>query len=257
MAWRGADFERFSSRTFLEKALTQLYFSVPYPEVLEYGCGTGAGACFLAKRGFKVDGMDLIPTAIELAKRFVEEQNLAICYQVRDICELPHEGKKYDMVVDSFCLQSIVTDEDRNKVFAVVRARLKTEGYYLISTALFDEEVYCPEQTAIDVETGTLLNKYGEGDLHTETGIVYIPLKALEEDSNHEEEALKSDDYEEALKIGNQWYLPHRRHLTLSALKSELESAGFKILYWDRDRDRGGHLICALEGTVTILKSVS
>ena len=131
MAWRGADFERFSSRTFLEKALTQLYFSVPYPEVLEYGCGTGAGACFLAKRGFKVDGMDLIPTAIELAKRFVEEQNLAICYQVRDICELPHEGKKYDMVVDSFCLQSIVTDADcQHHQMTLRRSRSATIGYH-------------------------------------------------------------------------------------------------------------------------------
>ena len=207
-----------------------------HPEVLEYGCGTGASACFLAQRGFKVDGMDLIPTAIELAKQFAQEQNLDVCYEVQDICELPHEGKKYNMVVDSFCLQSIVTDADRSNLFAAVRARLKTEGYYLISAALLDEDAYCPEQTVIDAATGTVYGKYGDGDLRTETGIVYIPLEELEDDS---------EDYEEAVKIGAQWYLPHRRHLTLSALKSELEEAGFKALYSNQDGD-GGQMICAL-----------
>ena len=234
VAWRGADFERFPSRAFLEKALPQLCFSVDGPEVLEYGCGTGASACFLAKRGFKVDGMDLIPTAIELAKRFAQEQNLNVYFQVQDICELPHKGKTYDMIVDSFCLQSIVTDADRNKVFAVVRARLKAEGYYLISTALLDEDAYYPEQTVIDVETGIAYNRYGDGDLRTETGIVYIPVE-------------DSDDYPDTIKIDNQWYLPHRRHLTLADLKSELGAAGFKVLYWDEDRARGGHMICALD----------
>ena len=43
-------FENFASRAFLEKALPLLHFSVPHPTVLEYGCGTGPGACFLAER---------------------------------------------------------------------------------------------------------------------------------------------------------------------------------------------------------------
>ena len=63
--------EDFSSRAFLEEALPLLQFSSPNPKVLEYGCGIGSGACFLAERGFQVDGIDIIPLAIEMAKQSV------------------------------------------------------------------------------------------------------------------------------------------------------------------------------------------
>ena len=47
-------------------------------------------------------------------------------------------SKSYDLIVDSYCLQSIVLDEDRRRLFAAVRARLKPTGRYLISTAMYD-----------------------------------------------------------------------------------------------------------------------
>ena len=220
-------FENFSSRDFLESALPRLHFSVPNPTVLEYGCGTGPGACFLAERGFQVDGIDIISTAIEMAKRFARERNLNIHYEVQDICKLPHEGKKYDMIVDSYCLQGIVTDEDRKSVFSAVRARLKPEGYYLISTAIFDEERFCEEVQILDAETGRSYNKYGDGIIDAGTSIVYIKPKE------------SPDAYEEAIKINDVWYIPTRRHLKPSDLRVEIEEAGFKVLYQD-----GGNIIC-------------
>jgi SAM-dependent methyltransferase len=231
-------FENFSSRAFLETALPRLRFSVSNPTVLEYGCGTGPGACFLAARGFRVDGIDLIPTAIELAKQFAVERHLAIRYEVQDICDLPHERVKYDLIVDSYCLQGIVTDVDREKVFAAVRARLKPKGYYLVSTAMFGEDRFCAEDTILDAETGIVYNRYRENCIiDAETGIVYIRLKK------------KPDDYEEALKISEMWLLPNRRHLKPESLKAELESAGFNVLYQD-----GGYVICAQQGVATYHK---
>jgi len=221
-------FENFSSRAFLESALPRLHFSVPNPTVLEYGCGTGPGACFLAERGFQVDGMDIIPTAIDLAKQFAQERNLDIHYEVQDICELPHEGKKYDMIVDSYCLQGIVLDKDRKSVFAAVRARLKPEGYYLISSAIFHEERFS-EEVHIDKETGRIYNKYGDGIINSETSIVYVELDR------------ELSDYEEAIKINDTWYLPNRRHLKPLDLKVELEAEGFEVLYQD-----SGNVICRL-----------
>ena len=234
----GTGFENFCSRAFLEAALPRLRFSVPNPTVLEYGCGTGPGACFLAERGFQVAGIDIILTAIEMAKRLAQERNLDIHYEVQDICELPHEGKKYDMIVDSYCLQCIVTGADREKVFSAVRARLKPEGYYLVSTAMFDKDRFC-QDCVWDAGTGTVYNKYGDGVIDIKTSIVY---KRLEEGP---------DDYEEAVKIGGTWYLPNRRHLKPPALKTELEAAGFSALYQD-----GGNVICVRRGTVLALHPV-
>jgi len=226
-------FENFASRAFLEKALPMLHFPVFHPVVLEYGCGTGPGACFLAERGFQVDGTDLVPLAIEIAKEQARERNLNIHYEVQDICELPHEGKLYDMIVDSYCLQGIVTDEDRQKVFAAVRARLKTEGYYLISSAVFHESWYRPDDIIPDVQGGVVYNGYGESlIINTQSSIVY---DSLDEDPN---------DYEDAIQIGSTWYLPIRRHRKPPALKAEIEAAGFDVSYVDVAYQDGEHMIC-------------
>ena len=73
-------FERFSSRPFLEQVLPQLEFDSKLPLALELGCGTAPGACFLAERGFRVHAVDLIPTAIDIARRIAVERNLDIHY---------------------------------------------------------------------------------------------------------------------------------------------------------------------------------
>jgi len=134
----GSGFDDFASRAFLEQVLPTLGLDPSWTEVLEYGCGTGPGACFLAARGFRVDAVDLVARAIRLARRFAAERGLTIEFRVQDVCALAGvpPTKQYDLIVDSYCLQSIVTDADRSRLFAAVRARLKPGGRYLISTAM-------------------------------------------------------------------------------------------------------------------------
>jgi SAM-dependent methyltransferase len=74
MAWaevHGATgFDDFASRAFLEAALPRLSFGASASRALEYGCGTGPGACFLAQRGFQVDGIDIVPLAIQIGDKW-------------------------------------------------------------------------------------------------------------------------------------------------------------------------------------------
>ena len=223
-------FEHFSSRAFVEMALPRLRFLTSQPAALEYGCGTGPGSCFLAGRGFRVDGIDIIPTAIEMAREQARARNLEVRYAVQDICALPHEGLKYDLIVDSYCLQGIVADADRERAFAAVRARLRPEGYYLISTAMFDER-RCSEEQVVDPNRGIIYNVYGkDGVIDMRTGIVY---KRLEE---------RPTRYKGTIQVEGAWYLLNRRHLKPPALKAELEGAGFYVLY--QDGGYGGNVIC-------------
>jgi SAM-dependent methyltransferase len=240
LAWHtrlnGKPFDDFCSRPFLEYALPRLGLAEARPRALEIGCGTGVGACFLAERGFRVDAIDLIPVAIEIARKVAAERHLDINYQVQDVCELPHRGEQYDLIVDSFCLQAIVFDEERARVFAAVRARLRPHGYYLVSTAMFDEARFRENETVTDERTGIVYHRYGDnGLIEVATGIAYVELDG------------SPDRYEGTAQIAGTRYLPNRRHLRPPALKAELEAAGFAVLY--QAGEYGENVICAHAGS--------
>lgn len=232
-------FDNFPSRSFLEEALSRIHFSTPNPWVLESGCGTGPGACFLAERGFHVDAVDLIPDAIEIAKQVAQNRNLDIHYEILDICELPHEGKKYDLIVDSYCLQGIVTDEDRKKVFSAVRARLKPEGYYLLSTAMYEEKREHSEEKIIDPRTGKVYCRYDENALYDQHTEIYYDLFFQTSEPSD-----KPEDYEGAVEINNTWYILRRRYRKPHTLKKELESHGFTIV--SQSGAFGENILCRL-----------
>ena len=213
-AWTYDDFQ---NRTFLERVIPRLDLpAASTPSVLEYGCGTGPAACFLAARGFQVDAIDLIPEAISLARKMANERGVRVAFGVEDVCTLASEPvtKRYDLVLDSFCLQSIVTDQDRGAVFSAVRARLKPNGYYVISTAL-----HVPGRKD---EPGFYYD--------ASTGIYYreVPAGSVADD---------------VVEIDGRWYLPYRRHLSADALLDELGSAGFDVLSLESS-DTGDVVCC-------------
>ncbi|GAB2558687.1 hypothetical protein GCM10027269_10490 [Kribbella endophytica] len=215
-------YDHFQNRAFLERALPQLDLlgandaarpgdagaqrrASRSPRAFEYGCGTGPAACWLAAQGWQVDAIDLIPEAIAIARKLADDRGVQVAFEVADICTLPIgpnvSAGAYDLVVDSYCLQSIVIDEDRRAVFSAVRARLKPSGYYVISTALRGA------------------GRRTEPGFHYDdaTGIYYrqVPAGAVGD---------------QVVELGGRWYVPHRRHLTADALRYELASAGFEVL---------------------------
>lgn len=190
-------YEDFPTRAFLDRVLTT-GAQARGRRVLEYGCGTGAAACFLAGRGFQVDAVDLVPDAIAMAREFAAARGLGIRFAVQDICRWPVVTDRFDYVIDSFCLQSIVTDSDRDALLAGVRRRLAPGGRFLISTAM--------------QEPG---RDYGDDHRDPSTGIVWVRVAAEVTDS---------------VRIGDSWYVPNRRHLSAEALQLELERCGYTVL---------------------------
>src|SRR4051812_48536270 len=71
-----ARFEDASVRRALEEAWAHLSFDAQRPLVLEYGCGTGSGACWLAEHGCVVDAIDLSEEAIAIARREAKRRGL-------------------------------------------------------------------------------------------------------------------------------------------------------------------------------------
>jgi len=207
----GQSFEHFNLRPFLEEVLPTLTLAGGPPRALEYGTGTGPGACFLAARGFQVDAIDMAPTAIELARKFAAERNLKINYEVQDICNFTCRGQSYDLVVDNFCLQRIVTDGRRQQALAVVRAVLEPNGYYIIGTTIYKEGRELPRDEFFDEQTGIVYRKLERG----------------------------AERYEDVMEHEGQLVYPRVRRVRPHVLRAELERACFRIL-----RQEGGRLLC-------------
>lgn len=202
-------FDDFPNRAFLESVLDRL---PPSGDVLEYGCGTGPAACFLAARGFRVDAIDLIPEAIALARAFARERGVSVNFGVQDVCAMPAGSKQYDVILDSYCLQSIVTDPDRASALTAVRDRLKPNGHYILSTAMYDaDRVY-------------------DGDFRYDATTRICYEKTTEPAAD-------------AVQLDNTWYLPHRRHLRPEALRAELERAGLHVV-----SQQGGDVVATRPG---------
>ena len=200
-------FGDFPNRTFLDRVLPAV--EGRHIDVFEYGCGTGPAACFLAARGYRVRGIDLVPDAIDIARRHAHDRGLSITFTVEDVCQWDDKTEQYDVVLDSYCLQSIVLDTDRARVLDGVRRRLRPGGRYMLSTAMFDPA-----------------RDYGTDRFDPATGIVWAPTPEA------------SDDAE---RIGNSWWVPNRRHRTVAALRAELGDHGFRVL---EQSAAGGDFVC-------------
>jgi SAM-dependent methyltransferase len=135
-----ATFEDSEIRGVLAELLPRLQFESPQPTALEYGCGTGPGACFLVERGMRVRAIDQSPIAIDIARREAAKRGLTIDFRIGDVCTDAPIDETHDLVIDSFCLQCIVTDDDRARLFSFVKRTMKPAGRYVIATAGFSPD---------------------------------------------------------------------------------------------------------------------
>jgi SAM-dependent methyltransferase len=204
--YAGRSFEQFDLRPFLEGALGRMTFAAEHPRAFEYGTGTGPGACFLARRGFVVDAIDISPTAIALARRFAAERGLTISFVVGDITRLTPTGAPYDLVVDNYCLQHLVGDDERRRALTTVRRLLAPGGYFVVGTVLRRAD-----------------RDFGDDRFDPSTGIVY--------------RRVEGDPGPDAVRLGSEWWFAWRRIvLSPDALDEELRRSGLHVIHQDGAR---------------------
>jgi len=233
----GIDLYDFSSREFLELALPKLSFSTPNPAALELGSGVGPGAVYLAERGFQVTGYDLIPEAIQAAKEIANARGLSIRYEVMDVTQIPHTGSQFDLIVDSYCINHIVFDEERRKVFESVKARLKSEGFYLVSSSVYEPSRHSPDKKVVDEETGEMYDIYDGNCLYDpETDYYYEPFES------HPSERERTEPCDDTFTVNGITYIPQRCYRDANRLASELETHGFNVLF--QHGEFGEDVIC-------------
>ncbi|HEY9679203.1 MAG TPA: class I SAM-dependent methyltransferase [Drouetiella sp.] len=81
-----------------------------YGNILDLGCGSGWLSIYLAKRGFKVTGIDVAPHAIELARNWATSEGLAITFDVEDIAAMSYTPNQFDAVVANSIFEHFTYD---------------------------------------------------------------------------------------------------------------------------------------------------
>ena len=243
------DFGDFSSRSFLAETLPRLDVKAG-ARVLELGCGTGPGACFLSELGYQVHGIDAIPYAIDKAREIAAQRGLNIRYDVMDVCHLTHKGKPYDLIVDSYCSQGIVTDQDRVDMFSGVKARLAERGYFLMSCSVFEPHREDPGTRIVDEATGRVFTAFDGSDLWdggTETCYNRFKVDPLRPKAGPE-------DYEGTILVNGTWYIHRRRYRTPESLRAELETHGFTV--FEQSGESLENAICTHQNVSLPLKGI-
>jgi SAM-dependent methyltransferase len=235
LRYSGKPFDDFAIRDFLEAALAAPSIRAAMSaraggrQALEYGTGTGPGACYLAERGFRVDAIDISADAIELARRIAGQKRLSIRFAVEDIVSLTRPAGSYALVLDNHCLHQVTGDEDRARALGNVRRVLADDGVYVLETVVYHEG-----------------RDYGldRFDARTSTRLVRV---------DDPDPAFDGRQFEDLLRIDGAWYWPRSRHRSPAELRGELERAGLCVAYQSRF---GGLLLCVPDASASSLEAL-
>jgi SAM-dependent methyltransferase len=193
-----ADFDHFCLRPFLEAELSGC-IPATASTALDVGCGTGPVACFLAARGFRVDGIDVSLTAIEMAQRMAVSRGHSISYQVADICAGVLPDRTFDLIVDSHCLHCLVLPDDRARALRNLMSMLAPGGSFLCETMVAHPEM-----------------EFGSGSVLDPDGSLWRGVS-------------NAADSTDAVYRDGRWSIPTRLIAPAESVLQELTSAGFAI----------------------------
>ena len=101
---------------------------------LEIGCGTGADAVELVKRGFEVTAVDNSPTAIERARARAELEDALPRFVLADIFEFAPTAGQFDFVYDAG-FYHFVRNYDLNRYLDVLWRVTRPGSLYLTLAA--------------------------------------------------------------------------------------------------------------------------
>ena len=106
-------------------------------DVLDVGCGEAAISLILAERGYTTVGLDLSPTAIDLARREAEKRSLTnVTFAVADISDFdgfpPGSAGRFGTIVDSTLFHSIPVEAREGYQQSISRAAAPGASYFAL-----------------------------------------------------------------------------------------------------------------------------
>jgi SAM-dependent methyltransferase len=129
-------------------------------DVLDVGCGEAAISLTLGERGHTTVGLDLSPTAIDLARREAQRRGLTnVTFEVADISTFTGYDGRFGTVVDSTLFHSIPVEAREGYQQSIVRAAAPGASYFAL---VFDRAAVTegPINAVTEDELRDVVSKY-------------------------------------------------------------------------------------------------
>lgn len=102
-------------------------------DILDVGCGEAAISLYMAERGHTTVGLDMSPTAIDLARAEAAQRGLAnATFEVADISAFGGYDGRFGTIVDSTLFHSIPVEAREGYQQSIVRAAAPGASYFVL-----------------------------------------------------------------------------------------------------------------------------
>ena len=123
--------------------IVQILTELPPGDALDLGCGTGTVMRDLLSSGWRVDGIDFVPAAVDMARRKLSdcptERWRLFCYDVTRLGDLTRLRADYNLIIDIGCGHGLHGAAAQSYARGVC-ARLAAGGVFVLYAAQPREE---------------------------------------------------------------------------------------------------------------------
>lgn len=103
--------------------------------VLEIACGTGRVAIPIARQGFAVTGLDVVPAMLDRARIKAEAAGLSVRWVEDDARDFDLDSERFRLIfLTGNAFQAFLTNADQEALLGRVRAHLHDEGLFAFET---------------------------------------------------------------------------------------------------------------------------
>lgn len=95
-------------------------------DVLDMCCGAGTNSLYLSSKGFKVSGVDISPTAVNIVNQRCSKKGLKCNYIVGDVLKAKFKNK-FDSILDRGCFHHIA-EHNKPKYVIKLKSLLRSKG---------------------------------------------------------------------------------------------------------------------------------
>ena len=140
--------------------LHDVFQQVNVTRILDLGCGDGRQLVYFARRGYEMCGLDVSPTGIELAEKWLADEGFAAELVASDMTKIPWPDEFFDAIV---CVQVINHHRIREirQTISEIHRVLRPGGYLFLtvqtSLPIPGVRATCSSKRVIEIEPKTFV----------------------------------------------------------------------------------------------------